>query len=88
MLGPHGLVDTMEVSGTWTNLRSLYHSMKDALSREADFVGCHISHAAGDPGNLQQGKKDAAAGERQQRCFSCLSIAHPAESNPTQDSQL
>ena len=43
-LGPHGLVDTMEVSGTWTHLRSLYHSMKDALAREADFVGCHIGH--------------------------------------------
>jgi alkyldihydroxyacetonephosphate synthase len=44
LLGPHGVVDTMEVSGTWTNLRSLYHSMKDALEREAQFVGCHISH--------------------------------------------
>jgi alkyldihydroxyacetonephosphate synthase len=44
LLGPHGLVDTMEVAGTWTNLRALYHSMKEALQREAQFVGCHISH--------------------------------------------
>jgi alkyldihydroxyacetonephosphate synthase len=44
LLGPHGLVDTMEVSGTWTVLRDLYHSMKEALQEEADFVGCHLSH--------------------------------------------
>jgi alkyldihydroxyacetonephosphate synthase len=45
VLGPHGLVDTMEVSGTWARLRDLYHSMKDALAKETDFVGCHLSHA-------------------------------------------
>jgi alkyldihydroxyacetonephosphate synthase len=44
VLGPHAMVDTMEVSGTWTVLRDLYHSMKEALGPLADVVGCHISH--------------------------------------------
>jgi alkyldihydroxyacetonephosphate synthase len=45
ILGPHALVDTMEVSGTWSTLRELYHGVKDALAPHADFVGCHLSHA-------------------------------------------
>ncbi|HWL64805.1 MAG TPA: FAD-binding oxidoreductase, partial [Actinomycetota bacterium] len=44
ILGPHALVDTMEVTGTWSALRELYHAMKEALGREADLVGCHLSH--------------------------------------------
>lgn len=44
ILGPHAIVDTIEVSGTWTNLRKLYHSMKEALRQRADLVGCHLSH--------------------------------------------
>jgi len=44
ILGPHALVDTIEVSGTWTVLRGLYHSMKEALTPLADVCGCHISH--------------------------------------------
>ncbi|MGH2753240.1 MAG: FAD-binding oxidoreductase [Actinomycetota bacterium] len=44
LLGPHGVVDTMEVSGTWSGLRDLYHAMKEALGSEADLVGCHLSH--------------------------------------------
>jgi alkyldihydroxyacetonephosphate synthase len=44
LLGPHALVDTMEVSGTWSHLRDLYHSMKEALSAAADICACHISH--------------------------------------------
>jgi alkyldihydroxyacetonephosphate synthase len=44
ILGPHALVDTMEVAGTWTILRDLYHRMRDALSPLADHVGCHLSH--------------------------------------------
>ena len=44
LLGAHGVVDTMEVSGTWSILRDLYHSMKDNLAKEADLVGCHLSH--------------------------------------------
>ena len=44
LLGPHGVVDTMEVSGTWSVLRGLYHSMKEGLAPLADFVGCHLSH--------------------------------------------
>lgn len=45
LLGPHALVDTMEVSATWTRLRDVYHSMKEELSAIADFAGCHLSHA-------------------------------------------
>lgn len=44
MLGLHALVDTMEVAGTWTVLRDLYHSMKERLSEIADVAGCHLSH--------------------------------------------
>jgi alkyldihydroxyacetonephosphate synthase len=44
VLGPHAAVDTMEVSGTWSILRDLYHSMKNALSSEADVAACHLSH--------------------------------------------
>jgi alkyldihydroxyacetonephosphate synthase len=44
VLGPHGIVDTMEISGTWTVLRDLYHSVKERLGERADLVGCHISH--------------------------------------------
>lgn len=45
VLGPHGVVDTMEVAATWSRLRNLYHSLKEALSAEADLAGCHLSHA-------------------------------------------
>lgn len=44
LLGPHALVDTMEVAGTWAVLRDLYHSMKQALSQRAQLAGCHLSH--------------------------------------------
>ena len=44
LLGPHAMLDTMEVAGTWTVLRDLYHSMKDGLAEHADFVTCHVSH--------------------------------------------
>ncbi len=44
LLGPHAVVDTMEVSGTWTILRDLYHSMKEILGQHAALVGCHVSH--------------------------------------------
>jgi len=44
ILGPHAMVDTIEVAGTWTVLRDLYHSMKDALSPLADIAACHLSH--------------------------------------------
>jgi alkyldihydroxyacetonephosphate synthase len=48
LLGPHGLVDTMEVAGTWTDLRALYHAMKDALVDVADVAACHLSHVYAD----------------------------------------
>lgn len=44
VLGPHAIVETIEVSARWSNLRDVYHSMKDVLSKEADIVGCHLSH--------------------------------------------
>ena len=44
ILGPHAMVETMEVSARWTNLRDVYHSMKEALTPQADVVGCHLSH--------------------------------------------
>ena len=44
LLGLHAMVDTIEVSGTWTVLRDLYHSMKKSLEEVADLVGCHLSH--------------------------------------------
>ena len=44
LLGPHGIVDTIEVAGTWSVLRDLYHSVKEALSEVAMVVGCHLSH--------------------------------------------
>ena len=44
VLGLHAMVDTIEVAGTWTVLRDLYHSMKQALGPLADIVGCHVSH--------------------------------------------
>jgi alkyldihydroxyacetonephosphate synthase len=44
ILGPHAMVDTIEVAGTWSVLRELYHSMKEALSPLADIAACHLSH--------------------------------------------
>ncbi|MDQ3964243.1 MAG: FAD-binding oxidoreductase, partial [Actinomycetota bacterium] len=44
LLGPSALVDTIEVAGTWSVLRVLYHDMKASLAGEADLVGCHLSH--------------------------------------------
>ncbi|HEX2058176.1 MAG TPA: FAD-binding oxidoreductase [Actinomycetota bacterium] len=48
LLGPHAVVDTMEVAGTWTVLRGLYHSMKGELGAVADIAGCHLSHVYAD----------------------------------------
>jgi alkyldihydroxyacetonephosphate synthase len=45
VLGPHAIVDTIEVAATWSSLRDLYHSMKERLAPEAHLVGCHLSHA-------------------------------------------
>lgn len=44
LLGPHAVIDTMEVAARWGSLRALYHSIKDTLSNLAEFVGCHLSH--------------------------------------------
>lgn len=48
ILGPHGLVDTIEVAHTWSGLRELYHSMKEALTEVADIAACHLSHVYDD----------------------------------------
>lgn len=52
VLGPHALVDTIEVAGTWSTLRDLYHGMRGALEPRADIVGCHLSHVYPDGGAL------------------------------------
>jgi alkyldihydroxyacetonephosphate synthase len=44
LLGPHAVVETMEVSARWSNLRNVYHSIQDVLQKQADIVGCHLSH--------------------------------------------
>lgn len=44
ILGAHAMIDTMEVAGTWTVLRALYHSMKGRLTEHAGSVTCHVSH--------------------------------------------
>ena len=44
LLGPHALVDTVEVAGPWFILRDLYHSMREQLLPLAGIVGCHLSH--------------------------------------------
>lgn len=44
ILGPHAMVETVEVSARWSNLRDVYHSMKEALAAHADIVACHLSH--------------------------------------------
>ena len=44
VLGPHAIVESIEVSARWSNLRDVYHSMSEALKKSADIVGCHVSH--------------------------------------------
>jgi alkyldihydroxyacetonephosphate synthase len=44
MLGPHAIVETIEVSARWSDLRDVYHSMRTVLEKHADIVGCHLSH--------------------------------------------
>lgn len=67
LLGAHGIVDTIEVSATWTHLRDLYHSMKGALAPEADFVGCHLSHVYPDGACLYFSLGSAAASDEEAR---------------------
>jgi alkyldihydroxyacetonephosphate synthase len=42
-LGPHAVVDTMEVAGRWP-VAGLYEAVTAALKPHADVVGCHASH--------------------------------------------
>ncbi|MDQ3878960.1 MAG: FAD-binding oxidoreductase [Actinomycetota bacterium] len=43
-LGPYGVADTIEMSATWSDLRNVYHHVKDALGDRAQLCGCHLSH--------------------------------------------
>jgi alkyldihydroxyacetonephosphate synthase len=43
-LGPHALIDTMEVAATWPAIGDLYRAMKTALARTAQLAACHLSH--------------------------------------------
>lgn len=52
VLGAHALAEAIEVSATWSLLRDVYHSMKDALMPIADFCGCHVSHIYPDGASL------------------------------------
>ncbi len=72
ILGPHALVDTIEVSGTWSDLRAIYHSMKEGLGNVADIAACHLSHVYPDGGCLyftlaSACDDDAAAAETLER---------------------
>lgn len=42
-LGPHGMVDTIEVAGLWP-VNDLYEGVRAALSSVTPLVGCHASH--------------------------------------------
>lgn len=44
LLGPHALVESIEVAGTWSVLRDIYHGMKEELSAISDIAACHLSH--------------------------------------------
>jgi alkyldihydroxyacetonephosphate synthase len=44
ILGDHALLETIEVSATWSNLRAVYHSLKERLEPSSDIVGGHLSH--------------------------------------------
>lgn len=48
ILGPHALVDTMEISALWTAIPRCYRALKDGLSEVADIATCHLSHAYAD----------------------------------------
>lgn len=43
-LGPHGVVDTMEVAAIWTRLDDLYSRVGEAISLKTDGVLAHASH--------------------------------------------
>ena len=63
VLGPHAVVDTIEVAGTWSVLRDLYHAMKKSLDGAADIVGCHLSHVYPDGACLYFTLASAASNE-------------------------
>jgi len=48
ILGPHPLIETMEVAATWTDLRAVYHGLKEGLAASADIVAGHLSHMYAD----------------------------------------
>lgn len=44
LLGRFGVADTIEMSATWSDLRNVYHAVKERLGSMADLCGCHLSH--------------------------------------------
>ncbi len=44
ILGRGGVIDTLEVSGLWSMLPSVYESVRSALERWCPEVRCHFSH--------------------------------------------
>lgn len=44
LFGADGVVDTMEVAALWSRIPDLYESVRGALGRHAQVVGCHCSH--------------------------------------------
>lgn len=44
VLGPHGMVDTMEVAAPWSGLPELYRGVRGALEPPTDGVLAHASH--------------------------------------------
>jgi alkyldihydroxyacetonephosphate synthase len=44
LFGAGLVVDTMEVAGLWRDVPKLYREVRSALSRQAQQVGCHVSH--------------------------------------------
>jgi alkyldihydroxyacetonephosphate synthase len=52
VLGPFGVVDTMEVAALWRRLDSLYEGVQGALRSHCDAVLAHSSHLYGSGANL------------------------------------
>ena len=45
LLGADIAADTIEVAATWARVPAVYAAVREALSRSAEMVGCHCSHA-------------------------------------------
>jgi alkyldihydroxyacetonephosphate synthase len=45
LLGADVAADTIEVAAVWSRVPGVYSAVREALSRHAEMVGCHCSHA-------------------------------------------